>query len=129
MSRVADWARAARDAYACPVCHVSVGARCVVLATGRPAKETHVGRWAPLCEAYGEGYVDGERGTVSRQPVSWYDLIAQHQVDTTGITELGQGEPATLCACGDWCPLSDGGHPGHIIDVMHEHDMVVARLA
>lgn len=129
MSRLTDWARSARDAYACPVCHVGVGARCVVLATGRPAKETHVGRWAPLCEAYGAGYVEGERNIVAAQPATWYDLVAAHQVVAARHNPTDGSAPGAWCACGVFCQTEDGGHPGHIIDVMHEHDMVVARLA
>lgn len=100
----------------CPTCQQQLGNYCVTK-TGKRAHEVHVHRWYPLTEAYGNGYADGVRDTEARQPIEVF------------ATSNEAGDRVAWCSCGARCRDDDGGHPGHVIDVMHEHDMVVARLA
>lgn len=110
----------ARRVLVCPFCDARPGHGCTT-GTGKRAHEDHTARWMPLADAYGEGYQNGE---ANARPVEWYELMKGHQVAYVRPTD-GQ----VRCTCGALCPDDDDGHPGHIIDVMHEHDMVVARLA
>lgn len=124
-----NFAEESLRSYACPFCLQPVGERCKT-GSGKTCP-THVARWEPLSIAFGEGYGEGQRDTKAREPLDWYDLMRQHTIAGTRSTSDGVGEFDRIdtCSCGTETREDDGGFAGHLVDVLHDNDMVVARLA